>query len=367
MRSDDPQANNIFSRLISYSPRVTEPLRKRTALEDFYTEALAWCLLNSEKFRKGFFELVQNAAGAPPLSLDKTPIEVHTQWSFDIPEEEETGENEEPSPGRRRFDLVIHSSGTKDFVIVVENKIKWAFTEYQIPSYRKELHNGPRFSAFDTKILILLSPTGRVPKEYPDVTPLQWSAVQKELARAADFESARHAQQPILSHPQSICAQLADFLKSKGLVFMSIPKANDQTLRSCIDGMKLRESLETILLNARAEYAKHKLSRRISFDAEDNGECWLGLYSKDSDFLYVGFKLTGLGGKPDFQMLVQAQAPNARSRVQQRLQKLGGRRVQEGTNSYIWLEQRIPGSEFAGDADKIRGWFDERLSAILQR
>jgi hypothetical protein len=74
---------------------------------------------------------------------------------------------------------------------VVENKIKWVFTELQIPSYHEELHNGPQFSAFSNKILTLLSPTGRAPKKYPYVIPLQWSAVQKELARAAAPDHAR--------------------------------------------------------------------------------------------------------------------------------------------------------------------------------
>jgi hypothetical protein len=41
MRDEHSQADNLFSRLVSYSPRIGEGGRRRTALEDYYTEALA--------------------------------------------------------------------------------------------------------------------------------------------------------------------------------------------------------------------------------------------------------------------------------------------------------------------------------------
>jgi hypothetical protein len=367
MTADDQQADNIFSRLISYTPRTAETGHKRTPLEDFCTEALAWCLRNSEPFRQDFLAMIDaKAAGAPPsLGNGGAPVEVQTQLSFNVLEEENS-ENEELSAGKRRFDLVIRSSRSEEFAIVVENKFRWVFTEQQISVYHHELHTGRQFAGFRTKRLVLLSRSGRKVKEHPDVIPLKWSDVQKKLGQASGSDPAQKMGRPFSSHPLSVCAQFADFLASKGLVSMTIPRTNDESIRNCVEGMKLRTSLETILVEARNEYAKHKLSRNISFDCDDNGESWLGLYNKDTDFLYIGFKLTARNGVPDFRMLVQVKAPPANSPLAAQLQQLDGQWLQEGADRYVCLEKEIPGSEFAGDAEKIRDWFDERLEVILR-
>ena len=73
MRHDDPQSLNLFSRLAHYVPSEGEKL-VRHPLEDFCTEALAFCLMMSDSFRKRFIsELLQKPDSAG------LPTHVHTQ------------------------------------------------------------------------------------------------------------------------------------------------------------------------------------------------------------------------------------------------------------------------------------------------
>lgn len=115
MRSDNPQADNLFSRLISYTPRTD-----RTALEDFCTESLAWCLRCSPEFQSDFLKLVQSKLSKEraPFAIDPTTksLEVETQYPFS--ENEATG----------RFDLRLTDNHT-DFILIVEAKVDSPLTD----------------------------------------------------------------------------------------------------------------------------------------------------------------------------------------------------------------------------------------------
>ncbi len=97
MHGAHPQAHNLLSRLFSYTPR-----ERRLPIEDFCTETLAWCLLNSCDFRKRFLNLI----GKPEWDCD---VDVHTQQSYKLNEKDDEDEldgNETASDGGR-FDLLI--------------------------------------------------------------------------------------------------------------------------------------------------------------------------------------------------------------------------------------------------------------------
>jgi hypothetical protein len=79
-----------------YAPRVG-----RQALEDYCTEALAWCLSKSPEFLIRFLKLTRI-----PTSPDWAgPADVHIQVRFTGTDSDDTGDN----PVGGRFDLVIES------------------------------------------------------------------------------------------------------------------------------------------------------------------------------------------------------------------------------------------------------------------
>jgi|ERR1051325_1936578 hypothetical protein len=355
MRSDDLQADNVFSRLISYTPRIAETGNKRTALEDFYTEALAWCLRNSQEFREAIFELLNQAdPDLPRWKQESLTIDVHTQLGFNA-SLDDSDENEESRSGKRRFDLVIQSSPSKDFVLVFENKVRWSFTDDQIPAYLAELRQGDRFKNFKTKRLFLISPSGKKPSD--DVVPLRWSSVQQALAGVGGVDLSKNCGPENKSATQFICNQLAGFLRSKGLTPMCIPKINGETLAAQLQGIKLRESLAKMLQNIRDEHGKHRLGKEVTFDQDDDGSLWLGLYNRNGAYFYLGFKLATTKGTSDVDMIIQFETPNSRSK--ERVSKLGA----EEKDGCLEFSQKISGTEFDGNADKIRGWFEEKLSS----
>jgi len=239
MHDSDSRADNIFSRLMSYTPRVGEA-RKRTALEDYYTEALAWCL-RSPEFRRHFLDLIEEQAGLSLPQGHEDEIEVHTQLGFTQADDEEGGDEDSPSGARRRFDLVISSKPR--FVIVVEDKVQWHFTDDQISAYQNELENGKLFKSFGLKLLVLLSPSGKKPdndKHSILVIALRWSAVQQKLAEFAEAGEKRPHDWLNLPVVRSMCGQFADFLKEKGLEPMTLDPANNDRVTSWIGGFEAR-------------------------------------------------------------------------------------------------------------------------------
>src|SRR2546426_1174772 len=109
MRSSDPLGDNLVFRLFSYTPRVG-----RQALEDYCTEALAWCLRKSPTLLKRFLTLT----GTTALRESSERVEIHTQMSYDGTDADAADD----APGGR-FDLVIESGISAPFVMVVESKV----------------------------------------------------------------------------------------------------------------------------------------------------------------------------------------------------------------------------------------------------
>src|SRR5438876_7778139 len=93
MRSGDERADNLLSRLFSYSPRPS-----RQPLEDYCIEALAWCLRNSQDLLANFLRL----ARLERLSTRIDRVTVHTQMGFKT-----TNEESDDNETGARFDHVI--------------------------------------------------------------------------------------------------------------------------------------------------------------------------------------------------------------------------------------------------------------------
>src|SRR5437667_12480627 len=58
MISTDERADNLIARLFAYSPRR----RERSELENYCTEALAWCLIISEPFAAKFLAAIRESS-----------------------------------------------------------------------------------------------------------------------------------------------------------------------------------------------------------------------------------------------------------------------------------------------------------------
>jgi hypothetical protein len=360
MHNDNPQADNLFSRLLSYVPSP-----ERIPLEDYCTESLAWCLLHASKFRRDFFGLVYaNTAKAQKLAVCESPdngIRVHTQFGFS-PADDDGEAVTKAKEGRRRFDLVIHSAADSNFnfVVIVESKVQWSFTENQIPAYQVALEKWKRFEKYEHKYLVLLSPSGSRPDiaDHPiPVIPMSWSTVHQLLVEFSGTVHLRSENQSNLPAVQFVCAQFATFLVDAGLAPMKIPKTSLER----IEGIELRERLAKMLLDLRPEGNKRKFKKDVLFEEDDDGKTWLGLYGSDSEeFNYVGFKLRGENGSLDFRMYIQV-ANNPQ--IEKNLMPLQGGLVENG--KYAVFEQVITGEpKFDGNTLGIRKWFEEKLHAI---
>src|SRR5437867_710429 len=120
MTATDPHANNVFTRLFTYAPQSEE----RAERENYCTEALAWCLISSKPFLSKFLNLIRERLGSqirPRLKEFQGRLDVATQVSFKPDADRDQGDSK---PHRRQFDLFIRSSGTPDFIVVIEVKVK---------------------------------------------------------------------------------------------------------------------------------------------------------------------------------------------------------------------------------------------------
>ncbi len=373
MRDDHAQAHNLFSRLISYSPRIGEGSRTRTALEDYYTEALAWCL-RSPDFRKIFFDLIREPARNSGRGLpqgNEVDLEIHTQLSFAQNEDEEPEEAKAAPIKRRRFDLVIQSSADRSLVIVVENKVSWRFTENQLPAYRNELNRGQRFKDFKTKLLIVLSPSGENPGPggtVPAIT-LRWSEVQQKLTEFSGVAHGRSQEQMNVPVIRFVCAQFADFLKEKGLAPMKIAPTDHVQLNGWIAGFEAQENMTRILAAIRE--GRKTLKKAPVFDAgsdgQDDGSRWFGLYGKGAEYFYLGFRLRDRQSRAELHLWIQMNSPKQNRLTTKLIGELkadGATVSTEDGGRVLNFSLKVTGTQLDGNADRMREWFENTLTTI---
>lgn len=353
MMADHPKAENLFNRLISYTPRVGESGQARTALEDFYTEALAWCLTYSKSFRNGFFELLNRNVPKLRLLRDGSDnVEIHTQLSF----KEEDAENS--NGGRRRFDLVIQSSENENFVIAVEDKIKWAFTESQIPAYQNELKTGERFKNFREKLLVILSPSGRLP-DYDQSIPviaMKWSEIQRKLESSSGLAIGGDPAAWALPSDQFVCCQFAEFLKEKGLAPMQLPKTKQETTFN--QGIEFCQKIQKILsqVKVNSEELKGVRKSQPEFYTKDN-EIWFSISKNKAPKIWVHFKVW-----PNREMLVETKWVK------------GPRELTANHKNMkidIWKDKSGFGiigeftPDYDGNPDKVMEWYENALELAV--
>src|SRR5947207_15143471 len=79
MRYTDERAGNLFARLLTYSPRS----EKREEQENYCTEALAWCIIKSDRLAGSLLkEICTIANGKPEVAGFSGQLQVDTQIGF---------------------------------------------------------------------------------------------------------------------------------------------------------------------------------------------------------------------------------------------------------------------------------------------
>lgn len=358
MKGHHRNADNLLLRLFSYTPR-----EGRTALEDFCTEALAWCLRNSSKVRKSILNLTK----LDGLQDCGDHVLVHTQHSF---ETEEPPENDAPhGPELGRFDMMIQSENPT-FLLVCETKLCSTPEPRQLQLYRRELDNDARFGFYPRTKRFLVSLTASAKKPDGVDAHLAWGHIQAELAGVARSDVAEANE----AFAQAVCLQFSEFLKEKGLALMNIGKINQETIKSLLGAMKIREELE-IFLKSLATSVQVLRGRKPRYDYNpDQKVGYLCLTPGKPEVLdTVAFAFKEFGQGVQLAMHVSKMFEGNRRSLEQTLDKrLKGCLVYKedlyipGSNqSWFNFEQPVT-AEYDGNAEKMREWFVQTCEAVVK-
>lgn len=315
MRFADERARNLFARLFAYSPRPRadvkegKRLRHRNALEDYCTEGLAWCLINSDAFRNHLFAAECFAtAGFTPKS-----VEVETQVSFrsNDGQDDETVEESSDRTQGGKFDLVLKSLLPEPFLVVIECKVAPDAPDNlnkQIADYRRHV-GGDAFKVYNHKLLLLLTPYG---DKHTADAHLSWDRVYDAItATLAD---------PTLGPEKTVLQQLADFLKMRNLVKVKLPSVAPllghlkETAPLLVGLQAIFESLGNDELG-RAIFRKDARLPKMDIDEKSN-VLWYGIWSRGAaPIYYIGFHTSCSGNEPLLLSLQVSVEGNRRAEV----------------------------------------------------
>jgi hypothetical protein len=261
-------------------------------LEDYCTEGLAWCLINSDAFRNHLFAAECFAtAGFTPKSL-----EVETQLSFrgnDGQDEETVEESSERAQGGK-FDLVLKSLLPEPFLVVIECKVAPDAPENlkkQIADYRRHV-GGDAFKVYNHKLLLLLTPYG---DKHKADAHLSWDRVYDAItATLAD---------PASGPGKAVLQQFADFLKMRNLAKVKLPSVAPllghlkETAPLLVGLQAIFESLGNDELG-RAIFRKDARLPKMYIDEKSN-VLWYGIWSRGAGpIYYIGFNTSSSGAEP---------------------------------------------------------------------
>jgi hypothetical protein len=282
MRSGDERADNLLSRLFSYSPRPG-----RQPLEDYCTEALAWCLRSSPDLRTKFLSL----ARLERLSTRVDRPAIHTQVGFKTTDEE----NDDNETGGR-FDLVIEFGLPEPFVLVVETKVGSPLGRNQLQTYRNELARSDAFEGTpqDARYLVTLT-TMRYP------SPLTHASVTWPEVHHAVFQSQSSESKVLVD---GVLYQFALFLKEKGLSMLELKKTSATLLGQWRGAKELEEQLKQIVERLRNQEEIKPIVGRRQVTSDD---VWTGVY-ETNDF-FAGFGILNMEGGPELFMQVEIKVP----------------------------------------------------------
>lgn len=280
MKSLDKRADNLLLRLFAYAPRVG-----RQALEDYCTEALAWCLKKSPEFLTRFL----NLTGIPALHDSSESAEVHTQMSFDAGG---SVDDEEAQGGR--FDLVIDSGLAARFVLVIETKVGSGFAPGQLKTYCDRLNAPDAFESvpIQARYLVTLTTIGYKSPDYCDGW-ITWPDVHRALKVGTAPSDALVV---------GVFEQFASFLEEKGLSMLQLNKTDENLLSRWIEVQTLDKQLRDIIERLRIQEDIKPVVGRNQVKSLNGGE-WIGVGGK-SDF-WAGFGISSTAAGPELYLWVE--------------------------------------------------------------
>ncbi len=278
MIAADPHANNLFTRLFTYSPRSEE----RTELENYCTEALAWCLITSKQFASDFLRLVQEKLGPhvrPKLKQFQGALDIATQVPF-----KRDAESDKANEARPRFDLCLSSNGTSDFFIVIEVKVKPDNgLRQQIDDYKKALEE-PHWARFDERYILTLT---RAPSENTNANGhLSWQQVEDRLEHFGQFESNTYK-------------TFADFLRREHITYVKLPDLSEEVIQHLrAAGPFLSKARDLFGSPTFKEFFRPLVAERPVIGSSDE-DLWYGIYGNTPvgwgwAAFYIGDKRTAI-------------------------------------------------------------------------
>jgi hypothetical protein len=359
MTSTDERADNLIARLFAYSPRTGE----RLELENYCTEALAWCLIVSEPFAATFLATVRKSLASTrqrQACVLKAPLQVSTQISF---KGEDILQDEEDVQARHsgRFDLILASGKRGDSLIVIETKVKFdPELEKQVAAYRAALTNPTVravFGNFSKVYVVTLTPSTR--HETSADAHLSWGQIHQIINGHSDVREFR---------------AFADFLKVNHLSFMNIPPITASVITNFRQAAPFLNNLKELFARFSNDEVLKKFFRPSIWDRPivdfDDRASWYGVGGmKGGRWVYAGFFM-----KDDFAGLwaeiqyagdrleeTKKLGSNAKRALEEAKRLLGVGPSYENRSTFLVFAHKIESGEVADDYLK---WFTTIFSAV---
>jgi len=353
MKTNDARADNLFSRLFSYSPRGS-----REPLEDYCTEAVAWCLRASPSFREKFLEFagIGSARGKVAVEVIETQVPFRPQAGDG---ENEDGESLQRDKGGR-FDLLIRGSAGSKFAVVFEAKVSSRFGNGQLAKYRREMENSESFANIPADRRLLATLTNSPDKERLASIHMRWYEVEQMLRETAEAQTGNDGE-----FEGKVCKQFAEFLGDHGMKAIKIPTITSKQLGDKIAGLEFGEALKELLtaVRKRSEDLQKLFNNRVVFDENKNGT-WLGVYNRSGlpDF-YFGFRLRDEEKHTDYSCIIEAVTELSRKELIKKADpkfKLNSEPKENGLEFFCIRQAVIP--DLDGKGEQIVDWFVKAIA-----
>jgi hypothetical protein len=286
VRSDDERSKNLILRLFSYSSR-----REREPIEDYCTEALAWCLTQYPPLLTTILpKSISWLGSASPI------LQIDTQLPYDSG----AGEYEHSDDADTgRFDLVVNGGVTEPAVIVIESKIESDFSPGQLKRYRTRLCRPDSFPGVSENHRYLVTLTISRQNSTDIKGSITWPEVHHALMKASANQ---------VPYVAAVFADFADLLKERGISMLEMNKIDDRLVTDWFRVKELEDQLRRILERVRnSEGIKSTVGRH---QVKQDGNEWIGVYGTNG--FYAGFGFFRKKGKAEVVIWVETTIPGDR-------------------------------------------------------
>ena len=290
MRYTDERAGNLIARLLTYSPRS----EKREEQENYCTEALAWCIIKSDRLAGSLLkEICTIANGKPEVAGFSGQLQVDTQIGFTGDDLLQSREEGIPPKGGR-FDLLLSPKDDNGFLIAIEIKTTLDRSlAAQVDDYIRALREPQvrsKYRDFSDSYVVTLTPAR---KEITNAHGhLSWGDIRRLIQRCGGHAIA------------SELLGFAEFLELRHLLPVDMPPLTPDLMEHFAQSAPFLAKAKTLFERFEDEGCLKKFFRRASFERplidhdETPNTAWYGIWdNRDGRFAYAGFVIkNGLAG-----------------------------------------------------------------------